>query len=329
MSHSNISIFVPHLGCPHQCSFCNQRHITGHDRQPTPEDVDSAVELAVSSAKYSPKECEIAFFGGSFTAIEHDYMCSLLSAANRYVEDGTVSGIRISTRPDCIDENILSLLKSYGVTAIELGAQSMVDDVLVANKRGHCARDVVKASEQIKKFGFELGLQMMTGLYMSTDEYDILTCQKLIALSPDTVRIYPTITLENTDLASLYRSGLYRPDDISHTVELCVKLEDMFKKHDIRVIRMGLHSIDIKAYVAGPWHPAFKELCDSLRYRNSLEKVLIKKGNFNIFVNPTDISKAIGQKRANILYFKEKDIDIRVLPKKGIKPGNFITEEVK
>ena len=157
MMHSNISIFVPHYGCPHRCTFCNQRYITGQTYKPSAADVDKAVSIAISSAKYLPKNTEIAFFGGSFTAIDREYMIELLEAASKYVFSGAVSGIRISTRPDCINKEILGILHTYGVSAIELGAQSMVDHVLKANKRGHLSADVVSASKLIKESGFEIG----------------------------------------------------------------------------------------------------------------------------------------------------------------------------
>ena len=179
MKKGNISIFVPHNGCPQQCSFCNQKTITGQAYQPTAKDVDEAVQKALRKKGY---EFEIAFFGGSFTAIDRAYMTELLDAAEPYVKSGAVKGIRISTRPDYIDDEILTLLKAKGVTAIELGAQSMDDEVLSANMRGHTAEDVVNASTLIKSYGFELGLQMMTGLYLDTDEKDIETARKIIEL---------------------------------------------------------------------------------------------------------------------------------------------------
>lgn len=329
MSHSNISIFVPHLGCPHQCSFCNQRHITGQTKAPTVKDVENAVDIAVASKKYDKSNCEIAFFGGSFTAIERKYMTELLTAAHKYVKNGQVSGIRISTRPDCIDEDVLLLLKQYGVTAIELGAQSMDDFVLVANNRGHCAEDVVKASKLIKEHGFSLGLQMMTGLYKSSNEDDINTAKKLIELKPDTVRIYPTITLKNTYLEKLFLSGEYVPQSLNEVVSLVTKLEDMFTKANINVIRVGLHSIETDSYVAGPWHPAFRELCDSLRFKNKLSAVLIREGNYIVRVNGSDVSKCTGQKRTNINHFKNRNIIIKVIPDDTVKKSDFVIEEVK
>ena len=156
INHSNISIFVTHLGCPNCCSFCNKRHIEGNCSLPDESTVDSAVLSAIKSSKYNPKTTEIAFFGGSFTAIDKNYMISLLEAAHKHIKSGAVYGIRISTRPDAIDDEILTILKNYCVTTIELGAQSMDDEVLLFNKRGHTAEDVKKASELIKQNGFEL-----------------------------------------------------------------------------------------------------------------------------------------------------------------------------
>ena len=210
-AHSNISIFVPHIGCPNMCSFCNQRHITGKTFAPKAQEVIDAVNVAVSSKNYNPKTTEIAFFGGSFTAINRTYMLRLLKTAYQFVESGMVSGIRISTRPDAIDDEILLLLKQYGVTSIELGAQSLNDKVLMLNNRGHSSQDVINASNLIKKHGFSLGLQMMTGLYGDCDEFAIKTAEEVIKLKPDTVRIYPTIVLKNTDLAALYIDNKYKP----------------------------------------------------------------------------------------------------------------------
>ena len=199
---ANVSVFVPHNGCPHKCSFCDQRHITGCVSQPTSEDVKATLNIALNSLKEKSKDAEIAFFGGSFTAIDRAYMLELLDSTKEYID--TFKGIRVSTRPDAIDDEILSILKSYKVTSIELGAQSMVDDVLLSNERGHNVEDVRKASKLIRSYGFSLGLQMMTSLYKSSEEDDIYTAQEFIKLKPDTVRIYPTVVLNNTTLADLY-----------------------------------------------------------------------------------------------------------------------------
>ena len=199
MKNANVSIFVSHFGCPQKCTFCNQHSITGAYGDVI-ENAKIAIETASRTLGENSKNAEIAFFGGSFTAIDEKYMKTLLGLAYEYVKTGQFKGIRISTRPDKISAEILDLLKSYGVTAIELGAQSMSDKVLSMNNRGHNSACVVEASGLIKSYGFELGLQMMTGMYGSDDETDIETAKKIIALSPDTVRIYPTVVIENTEL---------------------------------------------------------------------------------------------------------------------------------
>lgn len=308
-SHSNISIFVPHIGCPNMCSFCNQRYITGTHCAPKAHDVIKAVKIACSSPKYNPDTTEIAFFGGSFTAINRTYMITLLETAYNFVKSGTVSGIRISTRPDAIDEEILKLLKDFEVTSIELGAQSLNDEVLLLNNRGHNAQDVVKASKLIKKHGFSLGLQMMTGLYGDCDEFAISTAQKIIDLCPDTVRIYPTIVLKNTDLAALYIDKKYEPQSLDDAVELCSNLLIMFDDANINVIRLGLHSIEQDSYIAGPWHPAFSELCYSKIFLKNAQKLLSEKGSYILYVNPSSVSKMTGQHRVNINSLKKLGFD--------------------
>lgn len=312
--HANISIFVPHLGCPNMCSFCNQRYIARTDEIPDEKAVISAVETAKKSKNYNAENTEIAFFGGSFTAIEKEYMLRLLSAAHKFVLEKSVAGIRISTRPDAINDEILETLKKYGVTAIELGAQSMCDDVLALNKRGHTVNDVINSSCLIKEYGFSLGLQMMTGLYGSNDEKDVYTAKEIVKLKPDTVRIYPTIVLQNTDLANLWCSGAYAPQTLEDAVKLAAKLLLLFKEQNINVIRTGLHTIDTEKYVAGPWHPSFKELCDAEIFYKKAISLLEKQGNYTVFVHPSNISKMIGQKRSNIANLRELGFNCEVKP---------------
>lgn len=304
MKHANISIFVPHLGCPHQCSFCNQRTISGKVNPLIPAEVTKTLEQAVGDG-LNPQNTEVAFFGGSFTAIEREYMVSLLEAAYPFVEKGYFCGIRVSTRPDAIDENILGVLKKYGVTSIELGAQSTDSTVLQKNRRGHTREDIFNASELIKKSGFSLGLQMMTGLYADTDERALKTCQDIIALKPDTVRIYPTIVLEGTHLAELYKSGEYEPQTLQSAISLCGKLLKNFYDNHISVIRLGLHSggnVE-EGYLAGPYHPAFGEMCQSAVYLENavdlLKTLEAENKKIILYVNPSEISKMTGQKGAN------------------------------
>ena len=306
MKHSNVAIFVPHNGCPHQCSFCDQREITGKSEQPTAQDVKDAIKIAEDSLGENTKNAEIAFFGGSFTAIDRDYMIELLSAAAPSVQSGKFYGIRLSTRPDAIDSEILDILQKYGVTAIELGAQSMDDEVLLANHRGHNSADVVNASKMIKERGISLGLQMMTGLYKSNDEKDIETAEKIAELKPETVRIYPTVVVKGTVLYDLYTSGKYQPQTLDEGVSLCSKLLKFFEEKDIKVIRLGLHDGDSlrKNMAAGAYHPAFRELCESeIMYNNAVEELKkknIKSGVVEFFINPKSVSRFVGQKRKNI-----------------------------
>ncbi len=321
MIHSNISIFVPHLGCPNMCSFCDQCSITGQQNVPSASVVKSAVETAMKSPKYDRENTEIAFFGGSFTAIERELMLELLEAAYTFVKDSSVKGIRVSTRPDAINEEILNVLKSYKVTAIELGAQSLCDDVLSLNKRGHTAQQVENACNLIKGAGFELGLQMMTGLYGSDISKDRYTAERIVQLKPETVRIYPTITLENTLLAKLFKSGEYTPPSLEETVELCAELKTLFEEHGIKVIRTGLHTVDEKSIVAGPWHASFGELVESrIIYKKTLPR-LNEKGQYILTVNPKSVSKAVGQKRENIKRLENQGYKLRVLTSPDVAVG--------
>ena len=314
---------MPDEGCPHRCSFCNQKTISGKTKRLRTEDIDSAVKTALESADCN--KGEIAFFGGSFTAIDKDYMISLLERAGMYIDKGLFAGIRISTRPDCISEEILDILKHYGVTSIELGCQSMSDEVLRLNNRGHLAKDVVYSAGMIKSYGFEFGVQMMTGLYGDDNETAIETAKKLIALSPDTARIYPTVVLENTELERLYKSGEYTPQSVDEAAELCSELLMMFHEKGIRVIRVGLHSggnVE-EGYVAGAYHPAFREICESRIY---LRKVLSEikrqgtpKGDLTVTVGSSFVSMMSGQKKFNSEKLREMGYNLKIKQDKNMK----------
>lgn len=314
MKHSNISIFVPHAGCPHQCSFCNQKTISGAQKAPLAEDVHKICRQAMSEVR-DRQNCEIAFFGGSFTAIERGYMLELLEAAKCYIGENGFKGVRISTRPDFIDREILDILRAYGVTAIELGAQSMKDHVLSANERGHTSEDVYKASGLIREYGFELGLQMMVGLYQSTMNDELDTMDSIIDIHPDTVRIYPVVVLKGTKLGELYESGEYKLMPFDTVVELCGRMLAEFDNKGIEVIKCGLHASDgVEGdMAAGYYHPAFRELCESLIYRQAIEKAVGEGGTVKLAVNPSCISKALGHKKSNVEYFKKRGIDIKIV----------------
>lgn len=329
MKHITVGLFVPHKGCPNQCSFCNQKSISGKTRELTSSDVHSACEKAKENPKL--KNAEIAFFGGSFTAIERGYMLTLLDAAKSHIDGDNFSGIRISTRPDCIDDEICSILKENHVTAVELGAQSMDDKVLSLNKRGHTAEDVKNAVMLLKSYGFETGLQMMTGLYGSDENESVETAKAIIALKPDTVRIYPTVVLENTHLAELYEKGEYTPQSVEDAVKICAKLLLMFHESDIKVIRTGLHSggnVE-EGFVAGAYHPAFKEKCESRIYLDKIICELEKAGLHKalVVVSKGALSQAIGQKKENLKKLGEKGYNVTVTEGEDIQKYQVLVKE--
>lgn len=305
----NIPVFVPHVGCPNDCAFCNQRSITGIIEAPAPESVGNIVEEYLSGGKAG--EHTIAFFGGSFTGIEKDLQRRYLAEAKKYLDRGLISGIRLSTRPDYIDEERLELLAEYGVTNIELGAQSMDDEVLAAAGRGHDAEAVCRASRLIKERGFTLGLQMMTGLPLDTPEKSLATAEKFIRLGAEETRIYPTLVMEHTRLAELYRMGKYAPQTVEEAVDLGAMLYERFRSSGVKVLRIGLSdSDDLKGgCVAGPYHPAMGELVVSRYIRNQLEK-LVEDGRIEVSAPKRCFSKIIGNKKCNQLYFESKGIDL-------------------
>ena len=324
MKHKTIPIFVPHMGCKNDCSFCNQRSITGIADEMTKE---KAEQIIVSSLATMSKEAvvEIGFFGGSFTGIEKELQVALLEVAKKYLDLGRVQAVRISTRPDYIDEETLSLLKEKGVKTIELGAQSMENSVLLKNHRGHTAEDTVKAANLIKKAGFGLGLQMMTGLFGDTEETAKKTADTIISLSPDCVRIYPTLVLKNTLLGQYFESGIYVPQTLDEAVRLCADLKEKFDEANISVIRMGLMASDNinfdRDVLAGPYHPSFGELVQSEIYFKKLKKAV--RGDCEILVNPRDISAFVGNKQSNMKRMKEKKIRIKFVQNTTIPEGTF------
>jgi histone acetyltransferase (RNA polymerase elongator complex component) len=240
----------------------------------------------------------------------------------------------VSTRPDCIDREVLQVLKSYGVTAIELGAQSMDDGVLCANHRGHTADDVRKASSLIKDFGFELGLQMMTGLYKSDFEKDEYTAREIMKIRPDTVRVYPTVVLKNTYLGYLQEIGEYKAPNAEETAPFCAKLLQMFENNGIKVIKLGLHSSETveSDMVGGAYHPAFRELCEGYIYlRKILQKLEGKDKNceYTIFVSKKALSKAKGQQKRNEKALKNQGFHCIIKGKENLKDFEVKVEEIK
>ncbi len=273
----------------------------------TPDDVEKTL-----AAAFENTDCigaEIAFYGGSFTAIEEDRQNALLATAAPYIEKGLCSGIRISTRPDCIDESSLSRLSKYGVHTIELGAQSMCDDVLLKAGRGHTQKDVCNASRLIKSYGFKLGLQVMTGLPGDTLAKTIETAEKTVALSPDFVRIYPVVVVTDTPLYDMWKSGAYTPLTVSEAADRAGIMLEIFLNADIDVIRIGLNpneELSGGGAVAGGYHPALGEMARSRLYRQRAEKILaplrFNGGEATLTVGKGCTSLMTGIKRENITY---------------------------
>lgn len=327
--HKTVPVFVSHMGCPHDCAFCNQRTITGQSETVTPELADRMISHAIATI---PKGAtvEIGFFGGSFTGIDLSLQKGLLAVAKSYVDAGKVQAIRLSTRPDYISEDIVGMLADYGVTTVELGAQSMDNDVLCANLRGHTKEDTIRASCIIRAAGINLGLQMMTGLKGDTDASCIRTAKEIIGLNPACVRIYPALVLHGTHLEHWYRDGSYAPQSLENAISLCATLKNMFDSANIPVIRMGLmasENMNSKAeVVAGPYHPAFGELVQSELYFRALEESVTMDAC--VLVHPKTISAFIGNNRRNIEKFREKGYQVQFLEDNSIPYGSFqITEQ--
>ena len=306
------------------CFFAGSHTLAIFDHKGTlPDGVRAVLAAQVPFLQKNDMQAEIAFFGGSFTAVDGDYRRSLLYAASEYVREfpEIYYGIRCSTRPDCIDEEILDELKLYGMTAVELGAQSMNDEVLKANLRGHTAEDVRRASRLIKAYGFQLGLQMMTGLYKDTVQSCIDTAREFAALGADTVRIYPTVILRGTMLDELRENGVYDSFSFEETVELCADLLEFFEKENIPVIRLGLHASEgvENAMTGGVYHPALGEIVKGrIMLRRILEQAEKLGGKrFVIYTDKRNMSLVAGHKGVNRKVLEDKGIRFKIKVRDG------------
>ncbi|MGB4352369.1 MAG: radical SAM protein [Tissierellaceae bacterium] len=310
-----IPIFVPHYGCPHACIFCNQKKITNMTTTTRPQDVEEIIERNLGYF-WKDLPVELAFYGGSFTAIDMDIQSQLLEVPYRYKEKGIIHEIRLSTRPDAIDDRILTNLKSYGVDTIELGVQSLDEEVLALSDRGHSREDVYDAVKLIREFGFNLGLQMMVGLPGDDKDKSISTAREFINMQADLVRIYPTLVIKDTHLNYLYENNLYKPLSLEEAVDICTILLILFNLENIKVIRLGLQPTDNiqlgRDVVAGPFHPAFRQLVESNIYKMAIEDCLetvdynLHGKTLTIESRASEISSISGQKSSNIKYLKEK-----------------------
>ncbi len=337
-----IPIFVPHLGCPNDCTFCNQKSISGQTKKVTKKDVKNTIEEYLKSFKDKESYKEVAFFGGSFTGIEMEKQEELLKAAYEYVKSKKIDSIRVSTRPDYIDKERLKLLKKYGVKTIELGVQSTNDYILKKCKRGHTFEDVKKASKLIRRYRFELGHQMMIGLPESTKLDELNTAKDLAKLKPKIIRLYPVLVIKNTELEKEYKNGEYEPLSVDQAVERCKELYYFFTKRKITVIRMGLQSTELicnpenekSEVVAGPYHEAFGQLVeDSIWYDSIVEKIKkfnVKVKEIEVIVNPENVNNVVGHKKENLEKLRNLyDVDVKVKQEKEIKEGKFEIEILK
>lgn len=317
-----IPLFIPHLGCPNGCVFCDQKKITGVDTPVTGAQVRMAIEQGLGCSGPAP---ELAFYGGSFTAIPVEKQESLLGAAQPFLQDGHLGSIRLSTRPDCVDRETAERLCRFGVTTVELGCQSMDETVLGLVRRGHSPADTWQAVKCLKEAGLQVILQMMTGLPGDRGPQSLTTAREIIAMKPDGVRIYPTVVLRGTELEGMMHRGEYVPQSVEEAVELCSQLYEAFLAAEIPVIRVGLNPTEDLSggeAVAGAYHPALGERVLSRMYLRRAEGLLRQNPpgeNLKISVHPSRVSVMVGQKRENILALcREFGIKrIKVLPEAG------------
>lgn len=318
-----IPVFLPHAGCPYQCIFCNQYAITGIKKTNfTTRNLCSQIEAFLDNNSGQRRPVQIAFYGGNFLGINEEYIRPLLAEAARFVEDGVAHSIRFSTRPDTINRKSLDMIKDFPVSTIELGAQSLNDQVLAISRRGHTSMDTEKAVHLLKDHGYEIGIQIMVGLPGDDREKLMKTAQGVTELKPDVVRIYPTVVLTGSPLAKWYQTGKYAPLSLEEGVTLVKHLYLLFKKKNIRVIRMGLQAseefIEDSSILAGPYHPAFGHLVHSEIFLDhaisALESTEVHDKGIIIRVHPKNISKMRGLKNENIrklqARFRVKSVDI-------------------
>ncbi len=326
--HVNIPIFIPHEGCPNNCVFCNQHTITQTENGGSKRDIVPEIEACLATLDKSECECEIAFFGGSFTGIPREDMIRLLETAHNYIKAGSITSIRLSTRPDYIDEEILDILKKYGVRHIELGIQSMDDNVLKLSGRGHTSEITEKACRLITGNGFSLTGQMMTGLPGATSESEVMTARKICEMGAESARIYPTVVFRGTELCNMSIRGEYTPLTNEESAERSAKVYKVFAENGVKLLRIGLQSgeglSDDNVY-AGASHSAIGEMTVSKYYLGLMldfcgellkdkEKYKNKRTVLTVFCAEGETSKVSGQKRVNkqklIEHFGKHGIDI-------------------
>ncbi len=330
-----IPIFLPNLGCRERCVFCNQRTVA--PEVPSPAEVRESIRSSLSRFPSDRRrERQIAFYGGSFTAIPKEDQSAYLKEGHSFLSSGRIDSIRVSTRPDALDEEVLSLLKKYGVKTVELGAQSMIDEVLLLSRRGHSSKDTVSAVSQLKHWGFEVGIHVMIGLPGDSFDSFFETLDQVIRLNPDFLRIHPTLVLKEAPIEALWTEGKYSPLTLEEAIRWLKRGLLKLEKVPIPVARIGLQlTKDLEhCILAGPCHPALRQLVDSEIYFDMAVRLLDTHQNERdpcFICHPGEISSVRGQKNGNILRLKKRfGIDqIHVQGKEDIPKGSLLLHTQK
>jgi len=301
-----VPFFIPHLGCPHRCVFCDQEKISG-SRAVLPDTKAIQDKIEAFRASAPGRQLEVAFYGGSFTALPLDDQLQLLGAVQPHLAGGTVSSLRISTRPDAVDRAAASFLERMGVGTVELGVQSMNDEVLRLAGRGHGSRDSEQALTTLKEAGFRVGVQLMPGLPGDTLERSVASLKRVLQLEPSFLRIYPTVVVEGTELAELYRQGRYQPLLLDQAVAWCKELLKVARRAGVPVVRLGLQPTEELetpgVILSGPFHPAFGQLVESelcFDLMASLLEGTAPGSEVSFRGAPGRISDLVGQRRRNL-----------------------------
>ena len=327
--HYTIPVFIPELACPFQCVFCNQRKITGQNLIPDDQEILLTIDKHLGSFKEWEREVEIGFFGGSFTGIPIEQQSHYLDLVQPYLESGEVSGIRLSTRPDYIDAEILELLKKFNVRTIELGAQSMNDDVLKASFRGHTVGQVERASKMILEFGFNLGLQMMIGLPGDTLEKSIKTAHRIVELGASNTRIYPTVVIKGTALEQWFKTEKFTPLSLEEAINWTKQILPIFEDADVKILRVGLHPseglLSGDELIAGPFHPSFKELVLTEIWSDLLKPLIenSESDSIELHIPEREINYAIGYRGKNKKALLKKYKFVKFVADKNLTKREF------
>lgn len=315
MKPVTVPFFISHQGCPHTCVFCDQRVISGSSGiLPTAEQIRNKIALWGSTAGKRP--LEVAFFGGTFTALPEENQAELLEPLQPFIENGTIDSVRISTRPDCITAACVKRLKEIGVRTIELGVQSMDDTVLAASGRGHSATESLNAIRIIKENGIQAGAQLMPGLPGDTPATSLASLEQVIAARADFIRIYPTVVLQGTELARRYAAGEFIPLSLERGVTLCKLLLQRAMQDGIPVIRIGLQAdqgLDAESVLGGCWHPALGQLVRSQLYEDLICRFVSAGEKVSLYCHPARLSDVAGMKRGNLRRQAERGVQMSVI----------------